>query len=137
MWYGRNSIYFAATTGGRNRAGQIWRYVPSRFEGTADEDAFPGRLELFVEPNDTDLVAHADNLTVAPWGDLIVCEDSSGENDLVGVTPAGGFYKLAHNALSRSEFAGVCFSPDGRTLFVNIQSDGLTLAIEGPWQAGA
>ena len=29
--------------------------------------------------------------------------------------------------------AGVCFSPDGSTLFVNIQVDGLTVAITGPF----
>ena len=31
------------------------------------------------------------------------------------------------------EFCGACFSPDGTTLFVNIQRPGLTLAITGPW----
>jgi hypothetical protein len=32
------------------------------------------------------------------------------------------------------EFAGSTFSPDGHTLFVNIQaSRGLTFAIWGPW----
>ena len=36
--------------------------------------------------------------------------------------------------MSLSEFAGPCFSPDGRTLFVNIQGDGLTLAISGPFE---
>ena len=36
--------------------------------------------------------------------------------------------------MNQSELAGVCFSPDGSTLFVNIQHDpGLTLAITGPW----
>jgi len=33
-----------------------------------------------------------------------------------------------------SEFAGATFSPDGRTLFVNMQNGpGLTYAILGPW----
>ncbi|MGH8828550.1 MAG: alkaline phosphatase PhoX, partial [Jiangellaceae bacterium] len=33
------------------------------------------------------------------------------------------------------EFAGATFSPDGRTLFVNIQaSRGMTFAIWGPWE---
>jgi secreted PhoX family phosphatase len=31
------------------------------------------------------------------------------------------------------EFAGVTFSPDGETLFVNVQIPGLTFAIWGPW----
>jgi secreted PhoX family phosphatase len=34
------------------------------------------------------------------------------------------------------EFAGSTFSPDGGTLFVNIQaSAGMTFAIWGPWAA--
>ena len=70
---------------------------------------------------------------MAPWGDLILCEDGGGEQFLVGITPEGKFFKLARNAKSNSEFAGACFSPDGSTLFVNIQHQGLTLAITGPW----
>nr|MBA3847962.1 DUF839 domain-containing protein [Planctomycetota bacterium] len=31
-------------------------------------------------------------------------------------------------------FAGACFSPDGTTLFVNIQSPTTTIAITGPWR---
>jgi uncharacterized protein len=38
------------------------------------------------------------------------------------------------NRVSGSELAGACFSPDGRTLFVNIQHQGLTVAIDGPWK---
>ena len=32
-----------------------------------------------------------------------------------------------------SEWAGATFSPDGKTLFVNIQTPGVTFAITGPW----
>ena len=35
-----------------------------------------------------------------------------------------------------SEFAGATFSPDGRWLFVNVQTPGITFAITGPWQEG-
>ena len=76
----------------------------------------------------------ADNLTVSPWGDLILCEDGFQDQFLVGVTPRGELYKLARNALSNSEFAGATFSPDGTTLFVNIQDNGISLAITGPWE---
>ena len=34
------------------------------------------------------------------------------------------------------EFAGATFSPDGSTLFVNVQIPGYTLAITGPWHRG-
>jgi secreted PhoX family phosphatase len=133
-WYGNDAIYVACTNGGRKKKGQIWRYVPSLFEGAPEERNDPGKLELFVEPNDGDLVDNADNLTVAPWGDLIVCEDGEDEQFLVGVTPKGEFYKFGKSAAGDSELAGVTFSPDGTTLFVNIQHKGLTLAITGPWR---
>ena len=35
--------------------------------------------------------------------------------------------------MNDSELAGACFSPDGTTLFVNIQRPGMTVAITGPW----
>ncbi|MDP6904320.1 MAG: DUF839 domain-containing protein [Verrucomicrobiota bacterium] len=120
MWYSRSSIYFACTNGGKKKEGQVWRL-------TGD------MLELFAEPNDEALCDNCDNLTVAPWGDLILCEDGGAEQYLVGITPEGKFFKLARNAKSNSEFAGACFSPDGTTLFVNIQHAGLTLAVTGPW----
>jgi secreted PhoX family phosphatase len=134
MWYGNDAVYFACTNGGRAKKGQIWRYVPSSDEGTHEEANNPGRLSLFIEPNNGALVDNADNLTVAPWGDLILCEDGSGDQNLVRVTPGGEISRFGHNAVSNSEFAGATFSPDGSTLFVNIQGNGLTLAIVGPWQ---
>lgn len=137
MWYGGGSVYFACTNGGAARKGQIWKYTPSAAEATAGEGADPSMLELFVEPNDGAIVDNADNLTVAPWGDLILCEDGSGEQFLVGVTPSGGLYKFARNAYSDSELAGASFSPDGTTLFVNIQGAGMTLAITGTWTTSA
>jgi hypothetical protein len=76
-----------------------------------------------------------DNLTIAPWGDLIICEDGRGTDYLLGVRPDGAPYKLARNALNSKEFAGSVFSPDGSILFVNIQLPGLTLAITGPWRS--
>ena len=33
----------------------------------------------------------------------------------------------------RSEWAGATFSADGQTLYANLQSPGVTFAIEGPW----
>lgn len=127
------AIYFACTSGGVKRIGQIWKYTPSRWEGRPGEKDEPGVLELFLEPNDSRLIQNADNLTAAPWGDLVVCEDRQEDVvRLVGVTPAGGCYTLAHNHV-KGEFAGACFSPDGSTLFVNLQTVGMSLAITGPW----
>lgn len=136
MWHADDSVYFACTNGGRERKGQIWRYRPTAAEGREAPGEAAGTLELFVEPDDGTLVENADNLTMAPWGDLVVCEDGTGDDYLVGVTPAGELYKLARCAGSSSELAGACFSPDGSTFFVNIQEDGLTLAVQGPWSRG-
>ena len=95
----------------------------------------PAYLQLTIESQSAGLLDNADNITVSPWGDLVVCEDGSGEQFLVGITPEGEIYKFGRNATARnSEFAGATFSPDGSTLFVNIQHDGLTLAITGPWE---
>jgi len=71
---------------------------------------------------------------VTPGGDLFVCEDGYGEQFLVGVTSHGKIYKFARNAMDESEFAGVCFSPDGSTMFVNNMEAGLTFAVTGPWK---
>jgi secreted PhoX family phosphatase len=133
MFAGQGMIYFVCTNGGSARAGQIWRYAPSRFEGAPREAEEPGRLQLFIESNDGTILEMADNITIAPWGDLVVCEDGQGGNRVLGVSPKGEIYTLAKNALNSSEFAGGIFSPDGTTLFVNIQSPGMTLAITGPW----
>lgn len=35
-----------------------------------------------------------------------------------------------------TEFAGACFDPAGKVLFVNVQSPGITFAIWGPWARG-
>ncbi len=133
IWFSGNEFYIACTNGGIAQKGQIWRYIPSPYEGTTREEKQPGTLELFIEPNDSNLLENADNLTVAPWGDLIICEDGSKDQYIVGVTPEGHTYQFARNASNTSEFAGATFSPDGTTLFVNIQNPGVTLAITGPW----
>lgn len=131
VWFGRDAVYFACTNGGPRKKGQIWRYFPSPDEGTEREADRPGWLELFIEPNDGDLVENCDNVTMSPWGDLIICEDGKSPQFLVGVTPEGMTYRFAKTSLS--EFAGACFSPDGSTMFVNILDPGITLAITGPW----
>lgn len=135
IFYGNDAIYWACTNGGSKKVGQIFRYVPSPQEGRPEEESQPGKLELFVEPNDKKLMKNADNLCTSPWGDLIICEDSKSSNRLVGITPAGKLYTFAQVGSGNSEFAGSIFSPDGRTLFVNIQNKGLTLSISGPWHS--
>lgn len=129
-------VVMAATIGGPERLGQIFTYLPSAAEGTAAEKKRPGRLRLFAQSTADGVLRHADNLTLGPWGDLVVCEDTADHCGLVGVRPDGRQYMLADNAYTESELAGICFSPDGATMFVNIQDRGMTLAITGPWRRG-
>ncbi len=139
IFWGNAELYLTATSGGPIERGQILRYVPSPAEGTAGEADAPGRLQLFVESTDLKTMNMADNLAVAPWGHLVVCEDNYSadvRNHVKGVTPEGKLYTIARNSFSgNSEFAGAVFSPDGSTLFVNIQYPGVTFAITGPWSA--
>ena len=127
---------FTCTIGGSNRRGQVFSYQPSPFEGTLREQESPGRLMLIAEADEESLFRNCDNLTMAPWGDLLLCEDIADSPEscsLVGIRPDGSQYLLADNAYSGSEVAGVCFSPDGKTMFLNIQYPGMTLAITGDW----
>ncbi len=126
-------LVFACTNGGPHRLGQVFEYRPSPMEGQGNEQDEPGQLSLIAEASPDSLLRNADNLTMAPWGDLILAEDTWDHCGLVGMRPDGKQYAIADNAYSNSELSGVCFSPNGETLFVNIQYPGLTLAITGPW----
>lgn len=125
------SAYFACTSGGLALAGQIWRYIPSPYEGTDREMDSPGRLILYYESPDRSEMDMCDNIVSAPWGHLVICEDGPGVNAVKGVAPDGRIYTIAQTHIS--EVAGACFSPDGETLFFNIQKAGVTVAVTGPW----
>ncbi|AKM06236.1 alkaline phosphatase PhoX [Pelagerythrobacter marensis] len=127
---GDGEFYFCCTSGGAAKLGQVFRLVP----GTGGA---PDRLQLFFESTSPDQFNYGDNLTVGPNGHLVVCEDQYTEvvsNHLRGITPAGEAYPLAL-LRQQTEWAGACFSPDGRTLFVNAYSPTRTFAITGPWLA--
>jgi secreted PhoX family phosphatase len=133
--WGDQELYFCCTNGGEKQLGQVMRYRPSINEGETNESTNPGRLQLFLESEDESLYNFGDNLTVTPFGHLIVCEDQYTaivDNHLRGVTPDGSLYNFARLTM-QTELAGACFSPDGSTLFVNIYSPTKTLAIKGPW----
>ena len=128
IWYANDYVYFTATSGGKSKLGQIWRYKHIGKRGAE------GELELFFESSDKDVLRLPDNITVAPWGDLIISEDGKGHDRLIGINPENSnCYCFAKNILNKSEFAGATFSPDGNILFVNIYDPSMTIAIEGPW----
>jgi len=126
---GEGELYFCCTSGGAAKLGQIFRLRPAR--GGQD------MAELFFESASPDEFNFGDNLCVGPNGHLVVCEDQYTEvvdNHLRGITPQGAAYKLGRLRM-QTELAGACFSPDGRTLFVNAYSPTVTFAIQGPWMA--
>ena len=126
IWRMSDGFAFTCTEGGGTSSGQIFHLAPTDSGGT---------LQLLAQASDPSVMDMPDNLTITPWGDLLVCEDNHRDVYLRLVTREGKVIPFAHNGLSRSEFAGVCFSPDGRYLFVNIQENGLTLAVDGDWAA--
>jgi len=125
-WYGDGLVYFVCSDGGNLRAGQVFAYDP-----------VASTLTLVVESTDRALLDAPDNITVAPDGRLYLCEDGSGGDNIVAVDHDGSLAILAQNVSSGSEWAGACFSPVGNVMFVNMQGDGLTFAIKGPWKRRA
>jgi len=75
-----------------------------------------------------------DNVTVTPWGSLVLAEDGVGASHVLSAVPGGPTYAIARNMLNDSEFTGPTFSADGKVLFVNMQTPGYTFAITGPWE---
>jgi uncharacterized protein len=152
----RNGVaYFASTSGGEVSHGQIWEYKPA---GRSS-----GFLKLVYETPDPEILTFPDNLVVTPRGGLVLCEDTGyvrseenflddgsgqapfSEQKLKGLTRDGRIFDFAVNILDDREWAGACWSPDGKYLFVNTQGDtrepgtvpGRTYAIWGPWEQGA
>lgn len=121
--YHDGAIYMTCTNGGAARTGQVWKF-----------DLRRDRLSLAVEVDDRAILDGPDNLAASPLGDLIICEDGHDTDRVLGLTPGGMLYEIARNAYNSSEMAGACFSPDGKTLFVNMQDPGVTYAIRGPWR---
>jgi secreted PhoX family phosphatase len=149
-WFGEGSVFFQDTRGGNPvRRGHVWQYVPGPDEGQGGPGD-RGLLRLIFESPGTAVLDSPDNITVSPRGGLVLCEDGGGEQWLRGISRSGQIFDFAKNLFSEDEFAGACFSPDGHTLFVNIQGatsgnatapgvkgSGFTMAIWGPWAKGA
>ncbi len=138
-WYGGGFVYFDATSGGNAGSGQVWEYSPAQTE-----------LRLVFESPGPSVLNKPDNLTVSPRGGIAICEDGSDQTQRIhGLTRDGQLFPFVRNNLVLKgerhgyrgdfrdrEFTGVTFSPDGRWLFFNIQSPGITFALTGPWEDG-
>jgi uncharacterized protein len=138
-WANDNTVYFDATSGGGAGAGQIWQYRP--------ETADTGYLVLVFESPNASVLDAPDNICISPRGGIVICEDGGGTQFIRGLTPQGQIFDLVRAAdpIDATEFAGSCFSPDGRVLFFNTQGStsrtgterGGTFALTGPWSSGA
>jgi len=135
---GAGGLYVVSTNGGPDGKGQIFRVG-------LDEAGEATGFQLVAVGTGEDVLDRPDNVVVAPWGDVYLCEDGPDDQFIRVLKPNGEIHTLARNAmqpfnpllapiLGQSEFAGACFSPDGSTLFANIQFNGVTVAIQGPFQ---
>ena len=129
-----------ATDGGDAKCGQVFAYYPASEE-----------LLVVYESTDPDVLDYPDNVVVSPRGGLVICEDSRGASSehLFGLTRTGALFQFARNDVlldhgyrgfvgdfRNAEWAGVCFSPDGRWMFANVYNPGFSVAITGPWRDG-
>ncbi|MZE76454.1 alkaline phosphatase PhoX [Streptomyces xinghaiensis] len=142
MWWADGGAYFVSSyareeSPGRPHDGQVWFYDPRRRTLTLKVI-----LGVNTKPFEDGAFDGPDNITVSPYGGLIIAEDGEGIQHLFGATESGRMYPIARNEVNvgtaeepeYSEFTGVVFSPDGKTLYANIQEPGIMLAITGPWR---
>jgi secreted PhoX family phosphatase len=140
-YWGGRCVYFvcsfarSAEGSAADHYGQIWRYDPATRRLTL--------VIVFGPDTDVRLPGESpDNICLAPSGGLMVCEDGNGAQHVYGVTRRGEVYAMARNAQNLGtpeepewgEFAGVTFSPDGGTMYVNCYAPGTTFAVTGPWR---
>jgi uncharacterized protein len=153
-WAHEGVIYFTDTNGGPEGNGVVWAHVPGR---GSEPDSL---MAIFVSP-EADAADNPDNVTVGPRGGILLCEDNGGRRDesdqliggprLIGVTWHGASFAFCENNMiidtpiagrpfiapgdyRDREFCGAAFDPRGHTLYVNIQTPGVTFAIRGPFR---
>lgn len=158
IWYAHGKLFIVDTATGVDAQGR-----KGRGNGAVWVlDLATQRLSALFVSGDQLAANNPDNITVSPRGGVVLCEDGGESPDrygpgarLLGLTRGGESFYLAKNNIELtstqianagkqvaegdhrdSEFCGACWSPDGRTLFVNAQTPGITFAIEGPWLHG-
>lgn len=140
-FHGDGGIYIVSTNGGDAEAGQVFHYRPG-----SDDD---GELTLVFESPSHDVLDSPDNIVVSPRGGLVMCEDGTDDQFVRGLDREGRIVNMvraprAEGGPQPGEFAGACFSPDGRVMFFNVQGGrevgssraSATYAMWGPWEDG-
>ena len=158
IWYSSGRMFIVDTATGTDERGR-----KGRGNGAVWVlDLASQRMRaLFVSGNQL-AANNPDNVTVSPRGGVVLCEDGGESPDrygpgsrLIGLTRDGEAFYLGKNNVAltstqvadagkhvaegdyrSSEFCGACWDASGRTLFVNLQSPGITVAITGPWMRG-
>jgi secreted PhoX family phosphatase len=139
VFFADSRMVITATSGGNASQGQVWEYTPGK-----------EKLRILFESPSKEILNMPDNLCATPQGCVVLCEDGGRRGQrLQGLTPTGELFPFAENAMvlkgekhgfkgdfRGGEWSGVCFSQDGKWMFANMQSPGVTLAITGPWQDG-
>lgn len=72
-----------------------------------------------------------DNITVTPWGSVVITEDGDNPCSLLAYSDRAGTTEFARDLADRGEWAGPCLSKSGNLLFASVQAD-CTYAISGP-----
>jgi uncharacterized protein len=146
-WAAAGRVYFDCTTGGGTAVsggglglGQVFEFDPG---------AQTLKLVFQQTSKVNPALVRPDNITfLETTRDVFIAEDVSGaglpspepDDHIRGLTPEGLIFDFARTKTNGTEFAGVCFSPDRRTMYVNQQGNssgvlGVTYAIPGPWEA--
>ena len=158
IWYASGKMFIVDTATGLDSRGR-----KGRGNGAVWVlDLASQRLSALFVSGDQLAANNPDNITVSPRGGVVLCEDGGESPDLygpgsrlIGLTREGESFYLGKNNVALtstqlanagkrvaegdyrdSEFCGACWDPTGETLFVNLQSPGITVAITGPWERG-
>jgi len=158
LWLLDGQLFIVDTSAGVDAAGRaghgdgaVWRL-----------DLATMRLTAIAVSAAATAMNNPDNITVSPRGGILLCEDGGASVDvfgagcrLLGLDASGLAYIFCKNNVvldagqiaaagklvppgdyRGAEFAGACFEPSGRVLFVNNYTPGITFAITGPWGLG-
>lgn len=157
-WPGVDRIYFLSTDGGVVNEGTVFCYniLEETLEVLFDSSGFSevdNPDNMVVTPRGGYILCE-DNSGAGTFR-----LDGINTERLIGLTHDGGTFDFAYNLIDFSatgmgtytrrgnsrvfntndrgqEWAGACYSGDGKWLFACIQTPGVTLAITGPWGAG-